>query len=170
MRLDLRAVKLGLPVVFAAIATLTLAGCSAQKVLDATSIEAQIVKDVAASRGVEVKVSCPGQVKAEKGGVFTCRATDGAGHSLPIRAIQTDNSGHISWNLVALNIRRVNRELTKSISLTIGAPVRVDCPAILVDGHAGNKIECVVTDRKGRTARVVARVVNDQGKLSWQLM
>jgi hypothetical protein len=147
-----------------------LAGCSAQKVVDTKSIEAQIVKDVAASRGVEVKVSCPGQVKAEKGGVFTCHATDGAGHSLPIRATQKNDHGNIGWNLVALNIPRVDRELTKSISLTIGAPVKVDCPAILVDGHVGNKIECVVTDQKGRTARVVARVVNDQGKLSWQLM
>lgn len=150
-------------------ALLMIVACSAEKTVDTASIEAQIAKDASASRGVEVKVTCPGKVKAEKGGEFTCRATDGEGNSLSIRATQTDDSGHITWDLVALNIPKVEQELTNSVSEEVGTPVEVDCPAILVDSRPGEQIECAVTDQQGGTGNVVVTVVDDQGNISWEL-
>ncbi len=159
----------GLSASFAAIALLAMAACSGEKTVDTASIQTQIAKDASASRGVEVKVHCPGDVKAKKGGEFTCDATDGKGNSLPVHATQTDDRGHISWDLQAFNIPRVERELTKSVSQQIGAPVEVTCPAILADSHRGKQIACTVTDQQGRTGRVVATAVDDEGNVSWEL-
>jgi len=159
--------------VLAAMALLTMAACtasiSAGKAVDTASIETQIANDVQASRGVAVKVSCPGKVKVEKGGRFTCHATDGKGNSLPVRATQKDDKGHITWNLQALNIPLVMRELTKSVGQKVGTPVEVACPAILVDTHLGKQIECAVTDQHGGARNVVATVEDDQGNISWEL-
>ncbi len=148
---------------------LFISACSAQRTVDTTSIEAQIAKDVATSRGVEVKASCPGDVKAEKGGQFDCRVTDGKGNSLSVRATQTNDSGHVTWVLGALNIPKVQQELTKSVSASIGAAVEVACPAILVESRVGKQIACAVTDQHGRAGKVVATVVDDKGNISWEL-
>lgn len=152
-----------------AIMLLVMAACSGEKTVDTASIEAQIAKDARASRGVDVKVRCPGNVKAEKGGEFTCDATDGEGNSLPVHASQDDDRGHISWELQAFNIPRVERELTRSVSQQIGAPVEVECPVILADSHRGKQIACAVTDQQGRSGRVVATAVDNEGNVSWEL-
>lgn len=159
--------------VLTAMALLVVAACTASvgtdKTVDTTSIEARIATDVKASRGVEVKVRCPGEVKAEKGGKFTCQATDGEGNSLPVLATQNNDSGDISWELQAFNIPKVEQELTESISQELGTTVEVDCPAALVDSHRGEQIECAVTDQEGGAATVVATAVDDEGNISWEL-
>src|SRR3954469_14354963 len=83
---------------FAAIAALTivpLAGCG-EKTLNTSQIEDQLKERVGATTPLK-SVECPDDVKAEKGGTFTCKVTVASnGKSFDVKVTQQDDNGNVN--------------------------------------------------------------------------
>jgi hypothetical protein len=84
---------------------LAVAACSAEfsvggDRLDTELLEEQIAQGVADQLGVQLtSVECPDDVAVEAGDEFECTWTDEAGDSGPVRVIQEDDQGNVSWEI-----------------------------------------------------------------------
>lgn len=75
-------------------AAILFAGCGGGK-LNTRRVEARLRVGIA-HQGIDLKaVSCPRDVKAQRGLTFTCRATDRSGQSAPLKVHQLDGNGHV---------------------------------------------------------------------------
>jgi uncharacterized lipoprotein len=75
----------------AALSIVALAGCG-EKTLKTSQIEDQLKSQA----GAAVKtVSCPDDVKAEKGGTFNCEVTLASGQKGQVKVTQTDDNGNV---------------------------------------------------------------------------
>jgi hypothetical protein len=73
---------------------------SCTKTLDSGGLEDQIKTLIPERGGPTVSsVSCPGDIKVETGGTFTCTATD-ENTTYTIEVTQTDDKGHVSIRIV----------------------------------------------------------------------
>ncbi len=75
-----------------------LAACT--KTLDSGKLESTLKTDIAKKAGTAVKsVSCPDNVKAEKGNTFQCTLVAGDGTTHHVKITQTDDSGHVTYQV-----------------------------------------------------------------------
>ena len=75
-----------------------LAGCGEDKLLDTRKVERGIERGVERDRpGVQVSVTCPDDVKLEKGGKFKCRVVGSGGEEADARVTQVDDRGRVRY-------------------------------------------------------------------------
>ncbi|WP_372791478.1 DUF4333 domain-containing protein [Paraconexibacter sp.] len=81
------------------------AGCGAEvsvggKTLNTGEAETQIAAGLTEQLGGDVSVSCPEDVKVEKGATFECEATDPqSGETATVTVEQKDDEGNIRWEV-----------------------------------------------------------------------
>ncbi len=85
-------------------ATLVLAGCGGERVVDTDELEGQIASELEAQTGViPTSVSCPDDVPAEAGATFNCTVTADDGSTANVTVTQTDDEGSLSWEVDEVN-------------------------------------------------------------------
>jgi len=152
-------------------ATVALSGCT--KTIDASKGEAEISKAVRVQAGVPVKeVSCPEDVKVEKGGTFTCTVTAKDGTKGNVQVVQSDGDGNVKFEAPFIHMDEAEGSIVEQINAQVknAGQVTVDCPDIVVGepgapftckGLAGGKaftVKAVQTDGKGKfTFKTAAR-------------
>jgi hypothetical protein len=78
---------------------LLTAGCGGAT-LDTSRLEDQIKKTLSDRTGFPIKsVSCPSEVKAEKGARFACTVTTDRNERVQVNVIQNDDKGGVTWKL-----------------------------------------------------------------------
>ncbi|MFN8161032.1 MAG: DUF4333 domain-containing protein [Solirubrobacterales bacterium] len=78
-------------------AALAIGGCGT-KTLNTDDVQSSISSGLAQKTGTKPKsVDCPGDVKAEKGGTFTCTLTAPDGSEATVKVTQLDSDGHIRY-------------------------------------------------------------------------
>jgi Domain of unknown function (DUF4333) len=78
---------------------LVTAGCG-DSTLDTSRLEDQVKKTLADRTGFPIKsVSCPSDVKAEKGARFACTVTTDRNERVQVNVIQNDDKGGVTWKL-----------------------------------------------------------------------
>lgn len=145
------------------IAALALTGCT--KTIDAGKVEEEISKAVRVQAGVPVKeVSCPENVKAEKGGTFTCTVTAKDGTKGDVQVVQSDGDGNVKFNAPFIHMDEAEGSVVEQINAQVkdAGEITVDCPDIVIGepgapftckGLAGGKpftVKAVQTDGKGK--------------------
>jgi hypothetical protein len=81
------------------VAALGLAACG-DTTIDTSSAEKSISENIQKQLGQKPKsVSCPDEIKAKKGGTFTCTVTASDGAKATIKATQTDDNGHFNFTI-----------------------------------------------------------------------
>lgn len=129
------------------------AGCGEDTINDAKA-EETITKEVEAQVGADVgSVSCPGDVKAEKGGTFTCVVTGADGTKGEVRVTQKDDKGNVHFSAPFLHMDEVERNLGTNFSAKFKTKVTLRCPDIITP-KAGGKFVCDATDADGNKAKV----------------
>jgi hypothetical protein len=79
---------------------LLTAGCGGNSTLDTSRLEDQVKKTLADRTGFPIKsVSCPSDVKAEKGARFACTVTTDRNERVQVNVIQNDDKGGVTWKL-----------------------------------------------------------------------
>lgn len=67
--------------------------------LDTGSVQRSIAADLSARGGDAVTVSCPGQIRLERGARFACIAADMTGRKRAVTVALVDKSGKFTWRL-----------------------------------------------------------------------
>jgi Domain of unknown function (DUF4333) len=67
--------------------------------LDTSSVQRSIAADLSARGGGAVTVSCPGQIRLDRGARFACVATDTTGSKRTVTVALVDKSGKFTWQL-----------------------------------------------------------------------
>ena len=118
-----------------------LAGCSSK--LDVADTEQAITASVARRFGVTVRaVDCPAEVRAKAGATFRCTVRAADGSSGVAVVTQEDDRGHVRARTPFLDIRGIERDLSRGLEEQSGARrVRVSCPDI-VRVDAGESFRC----------------------------
>jgi uncharacterized protein DUF4333 len=85
---------------FVVFSLLVFAAVACTKTIDSTSLESSI-KSQLATKGVPgATVTCPDDIKAEKGGTFTCTAS-AQGQTVTLDITQTDDQGHVTFKVAS---------------------------------------------------------------------
>jgi hypothetical protein len=88
-------------VLVVAAALVAVAAVACTKELDTDDLESRLSDQVRQQIGTEVtSVDCPSDIKVEAGGTFECDATERSGATFTIRVVQTDDDGHVTWDIV----------------------------------------------------------------------
>lgn len=147
-----------------AAAAVAVAGCGASR-LDGAAAERTIRSLVISKLGVPVKaVSCPRDVKLQKGLVSVCQVTLASGEVEPFSITQQDAKGNVRihpQNLLATAVEKaiVDRLAARGVTAT------ATCPQHVVIRVAA-KVACTASGPKGSTLRVTATIVDDIGSYS----
>ena len=80
-----------------AVALAAFVGATGRAELDTAALEQRIAASLSQKAGEAVAVSCPGSVRLESGGTFTCTATRGDGREMVVLVQQTDDQGDVTW-------------------------------------------------------------------------
>jgi uncharacterized protein DUF4333 len=151
-----------------ACAALVLAACG-KEVVDTADAEQRIRDSVAQQVKADVEsVRCPDDVKAKRGGVFTCTVTGADGTQAPVGVRQEDDKGNVSFQAPLLHTGTAESVIEQGVSdrdkIDLDA---VDCPDIVV-AKAGAKMTCKgLRDRK--VYDIAVTQVNDQGDIRYRL-
>jgi hypothetical protein len=151
-----------------ALAVLLLAACG-KEVVDTADAEQRIRDSVASQVKADVRsVSCPDDVEAKKGDTFTCTATGGDGTKGPVKVLQQDDKGNVTFLAPLLHTGTAESVIEQGVSdrkhINLDA---VDCPDIVV-ARRGGKLTCKGV-RAGKTYEIAVIQVNDQGDIRYQL-
>jgi Domain of unknown function (DUF4333) len=85
--------------VAACLSLVMLAGCG-DRTLDTSRLETQIGKTLSDRTGFRITtVDCPNDVKAKKGGRFTCTVTTSRNERVAVNVVQDDDQGGVTWKL-----------------------------------------------------------------------
>lgn len=80
---------------------LALAAIGCTKTLDSGGLESELATQLNTQlETTGITVDCPEDVKAESGNEFVCTGTVSTGESLTINVKQTDDEGHVTWEVV----------------------------------------------------------------------
>ena len=150
------------------LAALALAGCG-KKIVDTADAEQRISESVADQVKANVRsVSCPKDVKAKTGGVFTCTVTGGDGTKAPVRVRQQDDKGNVTFQASLLHTGTAESVIEQGVSDREHVELdAVDCPDI-VEARAGAKLTCKGI-RAGKKYDIAVTQVNDQGEIRFRL-
>jgi hypothetical protein len=81
---------------------LALPGCSfstGSDSLDTDKLEREVVKGIKEQLNIDATVTCPDDVKAEAGDVFTCEARSSDGTTATVTVTQKDDDGNVDWRI-----------------------------------------------------------------------
>jgi len=68
--------------------------------LDTEGLEPMLKEQVQRQTGTTItSIDCPSDVKAEAGGTFECTAQETSGATFTIKVVQTDDQGHVTWEI-----------------------------------------------------------------------
>jgi len=157
----MRAIPAGLLLLAAA------AGSCGASTVDAAKAERIIRRAVAEQLQSRVaSVTCPGDVRQEPGGRFTCTVTGADGSKGAATATQRENGG-LSVNAPFLNVREAEGVMAEQIGRPIKRDdVRVSCPEIVVD-RQDRRFTCTAT-AGGRSANFTVRLTDGAGHFTYR--
>lgn len=80
-----------------------LAGCSSTATLRSDEVESAIVAGLKAQFPKrDYTATCPADIPAEAGGIFTCELSSADGFQATVTVTQTDAEGDIRWQVTAV--------------------------------------------------------------------
>jgi hypothetical protein len=88
------------PVASAAIAAALFVACNSSLTLDNDTLQRTITSGLQEQAQVAATVSCPDDRPIKAGDVFQCQAVTEDGTTLTIQVTQTDDTGHVNWQVV----------------------------------------------------------------------
>jgi Domain of unknown function (DUF4333) len=89
------------PLAGVALAAGIVAGCSSTPVLDNDRLQQVIEQGLQDQVQVTATVTCPDNQPIQQGNVFNCQAVTSEGTNLTIQVTQTDDTGHVNWQVVS---------------------------------------------------------------------
>jgi hypothetical protein len=158
-----RAVTVALPL----LAALALASCG-ESTLDPENGETLIRDAVAEQIQSRVaSVTCPEDVKQEKGRRFTCAVTGSDGSQGDANVTQREGGG-LSISAPFLNVREAEAVMAEQIGKQATLEgVKVSCPEIVVVTK-GELFTCKAT-AKGKPRTISARLIDAEGHFQYRL-
>ena len=84
----------------AAIAAALFVACNSTLTLDNETLERTITSGLQEQAQVTAAVSCPDDRPIKAGDVFQCQAVTEDGATLTIQVTQTDDTGHVNWQVI----------------------------------------------------------------------
>jgi uncharacterized protein DUF4333 len=137
---------------------LATAGCGSDDTVDASKAEQGIESSSLSTSTTQItSASCPGDVKKEKGGTFTCNVKLSGGGKAKVTATQTSNHNTFSYAFksgsVELPGSTVDKEIEQDLASAGVKGATVNCPAT-VPVKPGTTVTCPVTSSSGRQATV----------------
>jgi hypothetical protein len=149
------------------VALVLVAGCGGSETLDRGKAESQIESAIELQTGADVSsVDCPDDVKAEKGGKFTCEATAADGTKATINLTQTSDEGDARIDAPLVHVNIVEDSIAESLRMQTGKRATVDCPD-LVAAKGGTKLTC--QSSSGGKKKNVAVKLDAEGRITWDL-
>ena len=83
-----------------AVATLAVAAASCTKSLDSDGLESMLQEQLTQETASTITaVDCPDEIKVETGGIFECTVTEESGTTFTLSLIQTDDQGHVRYDI-----------------------------------------------------------------------
>ena len=90
----------GLAALAAACVSVVLLAACGERTLDTSRLETQIEKTLSERTGFSItSVACPDDVKAKKGGKFSCTVTTSRKERVRVNVTQDDDQGGVTWKL-----------------------------------------------------------------------
>jgi len=80
-----------------------VAACSSTPVLNNDNLQSSIAQWLQANYGETATVSCPEDRPIQVGDVFNCTATTDSGVNVTLQVTQTDNTGHVTFNITDMS-------------------------------------------------------------------
>ncbi len=161
-----------------ATAALALSGCSSS--LDSAKLSSTITAKInEVAPGATVAVTCPSDVKAQKGGTFDCTAVVD-GQNVKLVVTQDDDQGNVSYKtaakFIALNTMqtKINEQLTQQVP----GNWETSCKPQGVTGtvyvaQPGSTFDCTVTGTtesgEAKTETAVVTVPADGTEVTWAI-
>src|SRR3954451_1888963 len=129
---------------------LVLAACGSDKTVDTATIEQGIKQQVDTASPI-TKVSCPDDVKAEKGDTFNCSLTAENGATGKVKVTQ-QGANQFVYTLVPGSVQVPGSVVEKSVAQELeqkgSADATVNCPDNIIV-KVGTYVVCDVTSAKG---------------------
>ena len=88
-----------LAVATACLSTALLAACSSANTLSSVDIQNAISQGLTDQLGGTYTVTCPSTIQEQAGATFDCDIVTGTGATGVVTATQTDDQGHITWEI-----------------------------------------------------------------------
>jgi hypothetical protein len=67
--------------------------------LNNETLQTEIANGLQQQAGVTAQVTCPDDRPLKQGDTFTCTAVTSDGTNITISVVQTDDTGHVNWNV-----------------------------------------------------------------------
>lgn len=151
-----------------AASTLALTACG-DSTVDTEKGETFIRGVVAEQVGARVAtVTCPDDVKTDKGDTFTCSVAGADGSKGDVLVTQRDDKGNVNVSAPFLHVREAEAVMADQIAKQAKLEgVTVKCPEIIVV-KTGERFACKAT-AEGRSRDVAARLTDDDGHFTYRL-
>lgn len=145
-------------------------GACGSKTVNTEKGEKFITTQVEKQVGAKVKaVKCPEDVKAKKGGAFTCTVTGSDGTTGQAKVIQKDDEGNVRLTAPFVHVRNLERLMAENIGKQVNADVIIKCPEIIT-GKRGDTFDCAATDDKDNKATVKVTQKDAKGNVDYKLV
>jgi hypothetical protein len=112
-------------------------------------------------------VDCPEDVKPEKGGKFTCKATAADGSKATINLTQTSDEGDVHIDAPLVQVVIMEDSMAESLRMQLGKQATVDCPDLVATKAGGVQLTC--RSSSGGRKKNIAVSVDAQGRITWDL-
>jgi hypothetical protein len=94
-------IAMGLVAGVSACLSLGAAACGGDSNLDTAALESQMKETIGDRTGIPIEsVTCPDDVKPEKGDTFRCTATTERGERVLLNVTQEDDEGAVRWRVL----------------------------------------------------------------------
>jgi hypothetical protein len=80
-----------------------LLACNGSLTLDNVRLQQVIADGLQQQAGVQAVVTCPDDRPLKTGDTFQCSAVAADGSTLQITVVQTDDQGHVNWNVTGVS-------------------------------------------------------------------
>jgi hypothetical protein len=148
-------------------ASLVATGCG-ETTIDSEKAQSFISKTVSEQAGVKVKsVTCPDDIKGEKGGTFTCVVTATDGTKGDVKVVQRDDEGNVRVSAPFLHVREAETSIADEIKKQTDAVVTVTCPEIIVPAKDAT-FDCEGSDGS-KTRKIVLTTTNTSGAFTFKV-
>ncbi len=116
-------------------------------------------------------VTCPDEVKIEKGGTIECTVAFGPATGKATMT-QDDDQGNVTITSVTglLIAASLEKQVADSIGKQLNAHIEVSCGDRVRTSVKGDKFVCDAKDANGNTAKVEVEVTDDNGKTNFRVL
>jgi hypothetical protein len=164
---DMSSDRRGVVVGMALVAVLVASGCGSDDTVDASKAEQGIESSPLSTSTTQItSASCPGDVKKEQGGAFTCGVKLSGGGKAEVTVTQTSSRNTFSYAFkpgsVELPGSTVDKEVEQDLANAGVKGATVNCPAT-VPVKAGTTVTCPITSANGTEATVTFTFSNSSG-------